>query len=237
MCLCLCIDLHTHFGVRLWTVLCKALEFWNLGMVTHGAAAPLRKPCGMLGYGAVFRDLCFQPRLHSKWETIRCICDCASLQLYDFSSNDRHILTSNIDQRTKCCLLSGKLFKVRVESLFVELKKVLCFVLGSWGNFDYVNSQSLIRSNAPQCLLMASKPHPMTDLSYSTYSVETELIPGIDLFSEPDRGNLGTTVASLSFLCHWLYTSGHLLKVPEQHSLTLILRWFVHLCAQLSDPS
>lgn len=92
-------------------------------MVTHGAAAPLRKPYGMLGYGAVFRELCFQPRLHSKWETIKCICECASLQLYDFTSNDRHILTSNIDQRTKCCLLSGKLFKVRIESLFVELKK------------------------------------------------------------------------------------------------------------------
>ncbi|KAL0195540.1 hypothetical protein M9458_009112, partial [Cirrhinus mrigala] len=62
------------------------------------------------------------------------------------------------------------------------------------------------------CLLMASMPHPMTDLSYSTYSVETELIPGINLFSESDRGNLGTTVASLSFLSHWLYNSGHLLK-------------------------
>ncbi|KAK7149598.1 hypothetical protein R3I94_009044 [Phoxinus phoxinus] len=85
----------------------------------------------------------------------------------------QHILTSNINQRTKCCLLSAKLFK---------------------------------------CLLMASMPHPMTDLSYSTYSVDMELIPGIDLFSEPDRGNLGTTIASLSFLCHWLYTSGHLLK-------------------------
>ncbi|XP_048011696.1 cilia- and flagella-associated protein 54 isoform X3 [Megalobrama amblycephala] len=85
----------------------------------------------------------------------------------------QHILTSNINQRTKCCLLSAKLFK---------------------------------------CLLMASMPHPMADLSYSTYCVEMDLIPGIDLFSEPDRGNLGTTVACLSFLCHWLYTSGHLLK-------------------------
>ncbi|KTG47578.1 hypothetical protein cypCar_00019462 [Cyprinus carpio] len=96
----------------------------------------------------------------------------------------QHILTSNIDQRTKCCLLCGKLFK---------------------------------------CLLMASMPHPMTDLAYSTYSVETELIPGIDLFSEPDRGNLGTTVASLSFLCHWLYTSGHLLKVLPVLALYLYI--------------
>ncbi|XP_016134498.1 cilia- and flagella-associated protein 54 [Sinocyclocheilus grahami] len=96
----------------------------------------------------------------------------------------QHILTSNIDQRTKCCLLSGKLFK---------------------------------------CLLMASMPHPITDLSYSTYSVETALIPGIDLFSEPDRGNLGTTVASLSFVCHWLYTSGHLLKVLPVLALYLYI--------------
>ncbi|KAK2892722.1 hypothetical protein Q8A67_012710 [Cirrhinus molitorella] len=96
----------------------------------------------------------------------------------------QHILTSNIDQRTKCCLLSAKLFK---------------------------------------CLLMASMPHPMTGLSYSTYSVETELIPGIDLFSEPDRGNLGTTIASLSFLSHWLYNSGHLLKVLPVLALYLYI--------------
>nr|XP_055046418.1 cilia- and flagella-associated protein 54-like isoform X2 [Misgurnus anguillicaudatus] len=96
----------------------------------------------------------------------------------------QHILTSNINQRTKCCLLSTKLFK---------------------------------------CLLMASMPHPMMDLAYSTYSVETELIPGIDLFSEPDRGNLGTTVASLSFLCHWLYNSGHFLKALPVLALYLYI--------------
>lgn len=80
----------------------------------------------------------------------------------------------------------------------------------------------LLKSCALQCLLMASMPHPTADLSYSTYCVEMDLIPGIDLFSEPDRGNLGTTVACLSFLCHWLYTSGHLLKVLEPHSLKLM---------------
>ncbi|KTF82405.1 hypothetical protein cypCar_00001732 [Cyprinus carpio] len=100
----------------------------------------------------------------------------------------QHILTSNIDQRTKCCLLSGKLFK-------------------------HPSQHSEI--NMPLCPIM------ITDLSYSTYSVETELIPGIDLFSEPDRRNLCTTVASLSFLCHWLYTSGHRLKVL--HVLALYL--------------
>nr|XP_021330926.1 cilia- and flagella-associated protein 54 isoform X1 [Danio rerio] len=96
----------------------------------------------------------------------------------------QHILTLNIHQRTKCCLLSAKLFK---------------------------------------CLLTASLPRPMMDLSYSTYSLETELIPGIDLFSEPDRGNLGTTVASLSFLSHWLYTSGHFLRVLPVLALYLYI--------------
>ncbi|XP_051544314.1 cilia- and flagella-associated protein 54 [Myxocyprinus asiaticus] len=96
----------------------------------------------------------------------------------------QHILISNINQRTKCCLLSTTLFK---------------------------------------CLLMASMPHPMTDLAYATYTVETELIPGVDLFSEPDRGNLGTTVASLSFLCQWLYTSGHVLKALPMLALYLYI--------------
>ncbi|TRY62256.1 hypothetical protein DNTS_014519, partial [Danionella cerebrum] len=94
----------------------------------------------------------------------------------------QHILTSNIKERTNCCLLSAKLFK---------------------------------------CLLLASLPHPTMDLSYSTYSVQSELIPGIDLFSEPDRGNLGATAASLSFICHWLYTTGHFLSVLPALALYL----------------
>ncbi|XP_051974973.1 cilia- and flagella-associated protein 54 [Xyrauchen texanus] len=81
----------------------------------------------------------------------------------------------------------------------------------------------LLSATLFKCLLMASMPHPMTDLAYATYSVETELIPGVDLFSEPDRGNLGTTVASLSFLCHWLYTSGHVLKALPMLALYLYI--------------
>lgn len=67
-----------------------------------------------------------------------------------------------------------------------------------------------------QCLLRASLPHPQSDLQYSSYTVGEELVPGLDLFSEPDRGHLGTTVSSLAFLCHWLYTSGHHLTVHTQ---------------------
>ncbi|KAI5617889.1 cilia- and flagella-associated protein 54 isoform X1, partial [Silurus asotus] len=82
----------------------------------------------------------------------------------------QYILTSNISQRTNCCLLSAKLFK---------------------------------------CLLKASMPHPDNDLEYSSYTLNTELIPGMNVFSEVDQTFAGSTVASLDFVCHWLYTSGH----------------------------
>ncbi|XP_020307860.2 cilia- and flagella-associated protein 54 [Oncorhynchus kisutch] len=94
----------------------------------------------------------------------------------------QYALTSNISQRTKCCLLSAQLFK---------------------------------------CLLRASLPHPQSDLQYSSYTVGEELVPGLDLFSEPDRGHLGTTVSSLAFLCHWLYTSGHHLTALPMLALYL----------------
>ncbi|XP_072529245.1 cilia- and flagella-associated protein 54 [Salminus brasiliensis] len=60
-----------------------------------------------------------------------------------------------------------------------------------------------------KCLLKASLPHPGNDLEYSSYSLKTELIPGLDVFSEQEWGIAASAVASLSFLCHWLYTSGH----------------------------
>ncbi|CAB1315773.1 unnamed protein product, partial [Coregonus sp. 'balchen'] len=60
-----------------------------------------------------------------------------------------------------------------------------------------------------------------SDLQYSSYTVGEELVPGLDLFSEPDRGHLGTTVSSLDFLCHWLYTSGHHLTALPMLALYL----------------
>ncbi|XP_017572344.1 cilia- and flagella-associated protein 54 [Pygocentrus nattereri] len=86
----------------------------------------------------------------------------------------QYILTSNISQHTKCCLLSAKLFK---------------------------------------CLLKASLPHPDNDLEYSSYSIKMELIPGADLFSEPEWDIAASAVASLGFLCRSLYASGHQLMI------------------------
>ncbi|KAM9468321.1 cilia- and flagella-associated protein 54-like [Clarias gariepinus] len=82
----------------------------------------------------------------------------------------QYILTSNISQRTNCCLLSAKLFKF---------------------------------------LLRASLPHPENDLEYSSYKLNLELIPGVNVFSGLDQTLISSIVASLGFVCHWLYTSGH----------------------------
>ncbi|XP_076861097.1 cilia- and flagella-associated protein 54 isoform X4 [Brachyhypopomus gauderio] len=86
----------------------------------------------------------------------------------------QHILTESISQRTKCCLLSAKLFK---------------------------------------CLLRASLPHPHDDLDYRSYSLKTDLVPGVELFSESDSAVTSNVVSCLGFLCHWLYTCGHHLTV------------------------
>ncbi|XP_019903314.2 cilia- and flagella-associated protein 54 isoform X2 [Esox lucius] len=87
---------------------------------------------------------------------------------------------------------------------------------------------SLLSAQLFKCLLQASLPHPQSDLQYSSYTVGEELIPGLDLFSEPDRGPLGTTVSSLAFLCHWLYTSGH--HITALPILALYLHFVGTLC-------
>ncbi|XP_029704868.1 cilia- and flagella-associated protein 54 isoform X1 [Takifugu rubripes] len=81
----------------------------------------------------------------------------------------QYTLTSDINQRTKYCLLSAHLFK---------------------------------------CVLRCSMAQPLADLQFAHHSIGEELLPGTDLFSEPHRVHLGTTVSSLKFLCHWLFTKG-----------------------------
>ncbi|KAM7374329.1 hypothetical protein PAMP_006995 [Pampus punctatissimus] len=85
----------------------------------------------------------------------------------------QYILTSDISQRTKCCLLSAYLFK------------------------------------------------PQADLQYASHSIGDELLPGVDLFSEPHRVHLGTTVTSLNFICHWLYSTGYHITIRALTELCL----------------
>ncbi|XP_057677422.1 cilia- and flagella-associated protein 54-like isoform X9 [Corythoichthys intestinalis] len=86
----------------------------------------------------------------------------------------QYILTSDISQRTKLCLLSAHLFK---------------------------------------CVLRCSLAHPLEDLLYASYSIGDELLPGVDLFSEPHRADLSTTVASLNFICQWLFIAGYYIEL------------------------
>ncbi|XP_061660030.1 cilia- and flagella-associated protein 54-like isoform X2 [Syngnathoides biaculeatus] len=86
----------------------------------------------------------------------------------------QYILTSDISQRTKCCLLSAHLFK---------------------------------------CVLCCSLAHPLDDLQYASYSIGDELLPGVDLFSEPHRADLAATVASLNFVCQWLFIAGYYISL------------------------
>ncbi|XP_068572705.1 cilia- and flagella-associated protein 54 [Cebidichthys violaceus] len=101
----------------------------------------------------------------------------------------RYILTANISERTKCCLMSAHLFK---------------------------------------CVLCCSLAQPQADLQYTNHSIRDELIPGVDLFSEPHRVHLSTTVTSLNFLCHWLFTTGyHITLLPI---LALYLHFVGSVC-------
>lgn len=80
-----------------------------------------------------------------------------------------------------------------------------------------------------QCLLRASQPHPDNDLEYSSYTLNMELIPGVKVFSDSGQTLIGNTVASLGFVCDWLYTTGHHLSVLKHHNHILTFTVTLHL--------
>ncbi|XP_060759219.1 cilia- and flagella-associated protein 54 [Neoarius graeffei] len=85
--------------------------------------------------------------------------------------------------------------------------KIAQYILAS--NISQRTNYCLLSAKLFKCLLRASLPHPENDLAYSSYTLNMELIPGVNIFSESDQTLVGSTVASLGFVCHWLYTSGH----------------------------
>ncbi|XP_037604654.1 cilia- and flagella-associated protein 54-like isoform X2 [Sebastes umbrosus] len=101
----------------------------------------------------------------------------------------QYILTSDISQRTKCCLMSAHLFK---------------------------------------CVLCCSLAQPQADLQYAYHSIGDELLPGVDLFSETHRVQFSTTVASLNFICHWLFTTGYYITLLP--TLALYLHFVGTVC-------
>ncbi|KAK9536651.1 hypothetical protein VZT92_006417 [Zoarces viviparus] len=67
----------------------------------------------------------------------------------------------------------------------------------------------LMSAHLFKCVLCCSLAQPQADLQYAYHSIGDELLPGVDLFSEPHRVHLSTTVTGLNFLCHWLFTTGY----------------------------
>ncbi|XP_032388655.1 cilia- and flagella-associated protein 54 isoform X5 [Etheostoma spectabile] len=104
----------------------------------------------------------------------------------------QYILTSDISQRTKCCLMSAHLFK---------------------------------------CVLCCFLAQPQANLQYAYHNIGDELLPGVDLFSEPHRVHLGTTVTSLNFVCHWLFTTGYYITLLPM--LALYLHFVGTVCRDL----
>ncbi|KAM3601812.1 uncharacterized protein V6R79_019265 [Siganus canaliculatus] len=80
----------------------------------------------------------------------------------------------------------------------------------------------LLSAHLFKCVLCCSLAQPQADLQYAYHSIGDELLPGVDLFSEPKRVHLGTTVTSLYFVCHWLFTTGY------YNTLLPILALYLH---------
>ncbi|KAM6907603.1 cilia- and flagella-associated protein 54 [Xenentodon cancila] len=85
--------------------------------------------------------------------------------------------------------------------------KIAQFILTS--DVSHRTKWCLLSAHLFKCVLCCSMAQPQDDLEYATHTISGELLPGVDLFSEPHRVHLGTTVTSLNFICHWLYTTGY----------------------------
>ncbi|XP_034539939.1 cilia- and flagella-associated protein 54-like isoform X4 [Notolabrus celidotus] len=99
--------------------------------------------------------------------------------------------------------------------------KIAQYILTS--NISRRTECCLLSAHLFKCVLFCSLTKPQADLQYADYCIGDELLPGVDLFSEPNRLHLGTTVASLNFTCYWLFTTGyHITLLP-------ILALYLHL--------
>ncbi|XP_034745298.1 cilia- and flagella-associated protein 54-like isoform X2 [Etheostoma cragini] len=90
---------------------------------------------------------------------------------------------------------------------------------------------SLMSAHLFKCVLCCSLAQPQADLQYACHNIGDELLPGVDLFSEPHRVHLGTTVTSLNFVCHWLFTTGYYITLLPM--LALYLHFVGTVCRDL----
>ncbi|KAK7926125.1 hypothetical protein WMY93_008435 [Mugilogobius chulae] len=74
-----------------------------------------------------------------------------------------------------------------------------------------------------KCVLCCSLAQPQSDLHYASDVIVEDLLPGMDLFSDPSRLHCGTIISSLSFICQWLFSTGHYIKLLPMLALYLFL--------------
>ncbi|XP_041865069.1 cilia- and flagella-associated protein 54-like isoform X4 [Melanotaenia boesemani] len=97
--------------------------------------------------------------------------------------------------------------------------KIAQFILTS--DISQRTKCSLLSAHLFRCVLHCSVVQPQVDVLYATHSIGDELFPGVDLFSEPHRVPLDTTVTSLYFICHWLFTTGYYITLLPMLALYL----------------
>lgn len=198
-------------------------------MESPSGVTPTNKHSNRLAFGDVYRLPYSLLRLHSRllWNLTWIWCSFSGLA--DTSLQNihvpkkcvflyRYVLTSDIKERTKCCLLSAYLFKVIWCMSLSHSARYFDRYCCSPGCMFYCNcAHSLwhlcVYDTLPQCVLCCSLNQPQDDLQYASHSIRDELLPGVDLFSEPHRVHIGATVTSLNFVCHWLFTTGYHITV------------------------
>ncbi|XP_068186553.1 cilia- and flagella-associated protein 54 [Antennarius striatus] len=89
----------------------------------------------------------------------------------------------------------------------------------------------LLSAHLFKCVLCCSLAHPQDDLRYVCHDIGEELLPGVDLLSDPHRLHLGTTVTSLHFTSQWLFTTGYYIKLFP--ILALYLHFVGTVCRDL----
>ncbi|XP_053319636.1 cilia- and flagella-associated protein 54 [Spea bombifrons] len=94
----------------------------------------------------------------------------------------------------------------------------------------------MLSASLYKAMFRVSLPHPKEDRDYALYEIGdgcevSELIPGIDLFSDQYRADVNTVVACLSFIMFELHSAGHNLVVLP---LFTLYQYFVSMVCR--DP-
>ncbi|XP_048409672.2 cilia- and flagella-associated protein 54-like [Stegostoma tigrinum] len=158
----------------------------------------------------------------NKRAAIRCWCQAidAILNMTDFIHNWQHLESSSsislehskdysealLDRAGIWGCLQAGVLSAKIAQFMTPL------------DFSFRLDCCILSSFFFKALFRTTFPHPRSDLEYVSYEIGfdndvTELIPGIDLFSDRFRADVRSVVGSLDFLLHELYSAQQNLKV------------------------